>query len=204
MIEEGARTISAPISHGVAKDRGGFADTNPDDIGFWALVAEDFATHERDVFAQGFWALFWHRFGNWRMGLRSKFLRAPLTLIYRVMYKITQWTCGIDLPFSVIVGRRVKLEHFGGMILIAERIGDDVTIRQNTTFGIVREDRPTEHPIIEDGVSLGAGVVVIGSITVGRGAFVGANSLVNRDVPPGAVVGGVPARNLRKQDSRND
>ncbi|MEO1606430.1 MAG: glycosyltransferase [Pseudomonadota bacterium] len=183
-----------------AVKKGGFADTNPKDIGFWALVAEDYRTHERDLLAQGFWVLFWHRVGNWRMGLKRKIFRAPMTLVYRMMYKIMQWVCGIDLPFSVIVGRRVKLEHFGGMILIAERIGNDVIIRQNTTFGIASIDRSDERPTIEDGANLGAGVVIIGAITVGRDAIVGANAVVVSDVPAGALVGGVPARIIRRSD----
>lgn len=198
MSREGATIIGAPVHYRAAKREGGFANTNPRDIGFWALVAEDFRTHDSDVFSQGFWALFWHRFGNWRMGLKPRILRAPMTLTYQVMHKVTQWTCGIDLPFSVIVGRRVKLEHFGGMILIAERIGDDAIIRQNTTFGIAGIDRPKERPIIEKGADIGAGVVVIGAVTVGEGAIVGANSVVNADVPPYTVVAGVPARVLHE------
>lgn len=177
---------------------------NPSDIGYWQLIAEDFRTHDRDLFAQGFWALFWHRFGNWRMGVKPKPVRAPMTLIYRIMHKLTQWVCGIDLPFSVIVGRRVKLEHFGGMILVAERIGNDVTIRQNTTFGNPGDMRKRDRPTIEDGANIGAGVVIVGAVTVGRGSVVGANAVVNRNVPPGAIVGGVPARILRVQGAGND
>lgn len=174
----------------------GFQNMNPKDIGFWALVAEDLATHDRKVFAQGFWALFWHRFGNWRMGVRPWILRAPLTLIYRIMHRMTQWFCGIELPYTVIVGRRVKLEHFGGMILVADRIGNDVIIRQNTTLGITGADAPCARPTIGDGVELGAGAVVIGGVLIGDRARVGANAVVVKDVPPGISVGGVPARPL--------
>lgn len=198
IAQEGLESISVPTTHTAGPARGGFDNANPAGVSFWGLVAEDFETHRRDFFSQGFWALFWHRFGNWRMGLRPKFLRAPMTLIYRVMHKLTQWFCGIDLPFSVVVGRRVRLEHFGAMILIAERIGDDVIIRQNTTFGIAGLDRPRDRPVIANGVSLGAGSVVIGAVTVGEGAIVGANSVVNADVAPYTVVGGVPARVLRE------
>lgn len=192
------KIIEAQASPHVATDIGGFTNTNPHDIGFWSLIAEDFRTHDSDFFAQGFWALFWHRFGNWRMSLKWRVMRAPATLVYRIMHKVTQWLCGIDLPFSVVVGRRVKLEHFGGMILIADRIGNDVVIRQNTTFGIAKIDSLKERPSIEDGVSLGTGVVIIGRITIGAGSVVGANSVVNIDVPPNVVVAGVPARVLHK------
>jgi serine O-acetyltransferase len=63
----------------------GARNATPAGMTFGALVAEDFATHGRKLFAQGFWAVFWHRFGNWRMSVRPKLLRMPLTVIYRVM-----------------------------------------------------------------------------------------------------------------------
>lgn len=169
---------------------------NPASVGFWALVAEDFASHDRDIFAQGFWALFWHRFGNWRMSVRPRVPRLPLSLVYKVMHKMTQWVSGIDLPYTVIVGRRVRFEHFGGMILIADQIGDDVIIRQNTTLGIVSADRPFDRPVIENGVELGAGAVIVGDVYVGAGARVGASAVVISNVPRGARIGGVPARLL--------
>jgi len=74
-----------------------------------------------------------------------------MTAVYRVMYKLTQWFCGIDLPYSVILDRRVRIEHFGGMILVADRIGDDVLIRQNTTFGVVGPEAPYGRRVIGDG-----------------------------------------------------
>ena len=175
----------------------GRQNSNPPGIGFWALVAEDFRTHDRDWFAQGFWALFWHRFGNRRMAVRPKLLRAPLSLIYKLGEKSCQWFGGILLPYPVRVGRRVKLEHFGGMILVAQTIGDDVIIRQNTTFGIANLQALTARPVIGNGVEIGAGAVILGGIHVGDGAVIGANAVVVRPVPAGAVVGGVPARLIR-------
>lgn len=174
---------------------------NPAGIGFWALVAEDFNSHGRGAFSQGFWALFWHRFGNWRMGVRPKLLRAPLSLLYKIMAKLCEWLCGIFLPYTVRVGRRVRLEHFGGMILVAQAIGDDVIIRQNTTFGIANLQALTARPVIGNGVEIGAGAVIIGGIHVGDGAIIGANAVVTRSVPAGAVMGGVPARLLRMRET---
>ena len=169
---------------------------NPAGIGFWALVAEDYQAHERHFFAQGFWAIFWHRFGNWRMSLKSRMLRVPFTLLYRFMTKICEMLCGISLPYTVILGRRVTIEHFGGMVLVADQIGDDVTIRQNTTFGIARVAERQSRPTIGNRVDVGVGAVILGGITIGDDAVIGANAVVVRDVPPGAVVGGVPARIL--------
>lgn len=175
----------------------GSANMNPAGIGFFALVAEDYRSHGREVLSPGFWALFWHRFGNWRMGVRPRALRAPLSLLYRFMTHWVRWLVGIELPYTVKVGRRVILEHFGGMVLVAQSIGDDVTIRQNTTFGIARLDDRTGRPVIGNGVELGCGVVVLGRVIVGEDAVVGANAVVIKSVPPLAVVGGVPAKLIR-------
>lgn len=178
----------------------GTANLNPPGIGFWSLVAEDYATHGRDPLSQGFWALFWHRFGNWRMSVRPKLARAPLSLLYRIMFKSCEWFCGISLPYTTRVGRRVCLEHFGGMVLVPKSIGSDVTLRQNTTVGIPSRTAVAARPVIDDGADIGAGAVILGDVTIGRGAVVGANAVVTKSVAPGAVVGGVPARLIRMRD----
>lgn len=182
----------------------GTSNENPEGMSLRALVAEDLHTHDGDWFAQGFWALFWHRFGNWRMGVRPKLLRAPLTVLYRFGHRLTQWLCGIDLPYTVRVGRRVRIEHFGGMILIAQTIGDDVVIRQNTTFGISRLDALHDRPVIGAAVEIGAGAAILGRVHVGTGAIIGANAVVVRDVPAGAIVAGVPAKVLRMRPGMPD
>ena len=167
---------------------------NPDDLSFWALVAEDRRTQEEGVWSPGFWVLFWHRFGNARMGW-PKLLRAPATLLYRLAYRRCRVAYGIDLPYTVRVGRRVRLDHSGGMILVGERIGDEVTLRQNTTLGIKRVQGAAHvRPVIEAGADIGAGAVIVGGLTVGAGAIVGANAVVTKDVPPGAVAAGIPAK----------
>ena len=179
----------------------GTKNRNPANIGFWALVREDLATHNGDILAQGFWGLFWHRFGNWRMSIGNRALRLPFSAFYRIMAKVCEWSTGIFLPYTVVVGRRVKLEHFGGMILVANQIGDDVLIRQNTTFGIASLDDLSGRPVIGNGVQMGAGVVAVGRIHIGEGTIVGANAVVTKDLPAGVVAGGVPARILQKSSS---
>ncbi|HEY0214469.1 MAG TPA: hypothetical protein VGC40_12935 [Paenirhodobacter sp.] len=166
---------------------------NPQGIGFRALIAEDYRTHDRDWYSEGFQTLFWHRFGNWRMGL-PKPLRVPATLLYRIMFRLISRSTGIYLPYTVHVGRRVRLEHFGGMILVAQWIGDDVTLRQNTTLGIARLNGLADRPVICDGAEIGAGAVILGAVKIGAGAIVGANAVVRRDVAPQTIVGGVPAK----------
>nr|WP_305888846.1 AMP-binding protein [Parvularcula maris] len=177
---EGSATAAAdsePINDG-ADNR------NPQDISFWALVREDLDTNDGSLRSYGFWALFWHRFGNWRMSMKTKIFRVPLTLIYLVMNVMVNVICGIKLDYTVNVGRRVKIEHFGGMMLGARRIGNDVTIRQNTTFGVGRLSDLKGKPIIEDGVNLGAGVVVAGRVRIGRHSVIGPNCVVMEDIPP--------------------
>jgi serine O-acetyltransferase len=164
-------------------------DQNPQGIGFWQLIREDYATHGRDFFAQGFWAIAVHRLGNKRMGIRSGLLRAPLTLLYRIMAKCVQWFGGIDLMYTVKVGRRVRIWHHGGMTLEALEIGDDVHIRQNTTFGLRQHGDPRWlKPVIGKGCQIGAGAVIVGPIIVGEGSTIGANVVLAQNVPANSIV----------------
>jgi serine O-acetyltransferase len=191
---------SAPPSHPI-DDHLGETNQNPIGMGLLELLREDLRTHERDFFSQGFWAISVHRFGNWRMDIRPKLLRAPFSLLYRFLYKFVEWTCGISLNYPVRVGRRVRIWHHGGMILGARSIGDDVHIRQNTTFGVARRgDHRSLKPIIEDRADIGAGAVIVGPITIGHDSQIGANAVVLKDVPPLSVAVGVPAKVIKTLD----
>lgn len=172
----------------------GDRNANPPGIRFFALLREDLRTHDGNFFEQGFWAVAVHRFGNWRMGVRPRLLRAPFSLLYKCLFKWVQWTCGITLPYTTRLGRRVRIWHHGGMVLHARSIGDGVHIRHNTTFGVARRDQNNEIPVIEDGVDVGCGACVLGHVVVGRGSVIGANAVVLDDVPPYSVVVGAPAR----------
>jgi len=178
----------------------GKTNQNPDGIGLWGLLREDLRTHEGKLLEQGFWALAVHRFGNWRMDLPTKLLRIPFSVLYKFSYRCVEWSCGISLPYTVRVGRRVRLWHHGGMILHAASIGDDVQIRQNTTFGVARTDHNFELPVIEAGVDIGVGACLLGAIHIGRHAVVGANAVVLSDVPEYAVAVGVPAKVVKFAD----
>jgi serine O-acetyltransferase len=173
----------------------GATNGNPRGIGLLELLREDLATHEHDLFSQGFWALAVHRLGNWRMDVKPRVARAPLSAIYRTLNKLVEWNCGIKLSYTVQVGRRVRIWHFGGLILGARSIGDDVHLRHNTTLGVARRGDPgSMKPVIEDGVDIGAGAVIAGPVTIGRNSVVGANAVVLQDVPPHSLAVGVPAR----------
>ncbi|MBL1457683.1 MAG: serine acetyltransferase [Methylophaga sp.] len=174
----------------------GSRNCNPEGISFFKLIKEDFQTHERR-FTQGFFVLVLHRFGNWRMGIKTKILRLPFTIIYKLAFPFTEIFCGIKLSYNVKVGRRVKIEHFGGMILGAREIGNDVTIRQNTTFGLSKKTELNGKPIIKNDVDIGCGVVILGHVVIGEHSVIGANAVVVKDVPPYSLVVGVPGRVVR-------
>lgn len=171
----------------------GSTNQNPKGIGFWALIAEDFRTHDRLFFEQGFWAIAVHRFGNWRME-QPKIIRAPATLLYRVMFKLVEWFCGISLWYTVKLGRRVRIWHHSGMVLNPRAIGDDVHLRQNTTMGVRRTGQNEDIPILAMGVEVGAGACIVGAIHIGAGAKIGANALVLNDIPAGSIAIGNPAK----------
>jgi FkbH-like protein len=174
----------------------GRKNENPPELSFWQLLKEDFETHERSLFEQGFWAVANNRFGNWRMGLKHRLLRAPCTVAYNSLEKGIEIFGGITLPYTTKLGRRVRLWHHGGMIIGARAIGSDVHIRQNTTIGVAQTWRDDDLPIIEDGADIGCGASILGPVVVGRGAKLGANAVVLEDVPAGATAMGNPAHVL--------
>lgn len=165
--------------------------------GLWAQLKEDHAAHRRDWTRPGFRAVAVHRLGVWRMGIKNKLIRAPFSMLYRVLHRRVRNVYGIELPYSVTLGRRVVVEHQGGIVIHgASVIGDDCVIRQNVTLGIRREEELDQAPTLGRGVNVGAGAVILGGVTLGDGASVGANAVVLKDVPAGATAVGVPAKIL--------
>ncbi len=161
----------------------------------WALVHEDWVSHGRDWTLPGFRAVAVCRFGQWRMSIQSKFLRAPFSVLYRLLFRYVRNHYGIELPYTVWLGRRVVIEHQSGIILHGySRIGDECVIRQGVTLGNRRLEEPHLAPTLLNRVDVGAGAKIIGGVTVGDGAQIGANAVVLEDVPTGALAVGVPAR----------
>ncbi len=176
----------------------GTRNLNPPGIGFLALLLEDWRTYDHDLFEPGFWTVALHRFGNWRMSFRFKLVRAPLTLIYVFLGRLAELIGGIHLPYTVQLGRRVRIWHHGGIVLHARSIGDDVHIRHNTTFGIATRDRGRAIPTIEDRVDIGCGACVLGDVTIGHDSLIGANAVVVTDIPPYSTAVGIPARVIKQ------
>lgn len=168
-----------------------------------ALIAEDYAAHGRDWTKPGFRAVAAYRLGVWRMGIRSRLIRAPFTLLYHALFRFCRNIYGIELPYTAQIGRRVVIEHQGGIVIHGSTvIGDGTIVRQNCTLGIRSLDGLDEAPIIGRNVDIGAGAVILGRVTVGDGAAVGANAVVLVDVPAGWLAVGVPAK-PRPRNAKN-
>jgi serine O-acetyltransferase len=177
-----------------AVDLSGATDRNPSSLSFPALVAEDFRTHGSRLTSPGFWAVAVHRFGNWRMGIRSP-MRAPLTVAYRAAYHAVRLVCGIEIPYNNPIGRRLRIEHHGNLIVGTRSIGDDVVLRHGACLGVFRQGAPDDaKPTLGDRVELGPRACVIGPVTIGHDSLIGAGSVVASNVRPHSIIFGVPGR----------
>jgi serine O-acetyltransferase len=162
--------------------------------GMRQLIAEDLATHGGDKTRPGFKTLKAYRFGVWRMNVPQPF-RAPLSLWYRRQFRHCRDVYGIELPYAATVGRRLTIEHQHGIVVHGECvIGDDCFIRQGVTLGNKSLDKPFDAPVLGNGVNVGAGAKVLGKVTLGDRAQVGANAVVVKDVSAGTTVVGIPAK----------
>lgn len=136
---------------------------------------------------KGYVALQAWRVSNWlwRRGRRDVAL---------LLQSASSDTLQVDIHPSASIGTSVYLDHATGIVIGAfATIGDEVTILQNVTIGRMAE-APDRAPRIGRGVYLGGGATIIGDISIGDFAKVGAGSVVTRDVPDGCTAVGVPAR----------
>lgn len=169
-------------------------------IRFLRLINEDLKAHDGDWSRPGFQALAVHRFGVWRMNVQPKLIRAPFSMLYRAMFVMTRNFYGIELPYSASIGRRVVFEHQGGIVVHGNSvIGDDCTIRQGVTLGIRHRDRLTDAPVLGRGVDVGAGAKILGNVTIGDHAEIGANAVVLNNVPAHTLAVGVPERQISRK-----
>jgi serine O-acetyltransferase len=137
---------------------------------------------------------------SWR--IQEALLRVPI--LGRLLRRIAWWaSClifGSEIAMAASVDGGLYVPHPYGIVVGASDIGKRVTLLQHITIG--RKDRSDRaRPQICDGASLNAGCVVLGGITIGCDAIIGANSVVLKDVPPNSVAIGAPARILRRADA---
>lgn len=158
-------------------------------------IREDWIAHGRDWTKPGFRALAVQRFGVWRMTIEPKIIRAPFSICYRALYRFIRNIYGIDLPYTVQLGRRVIIEHQSGIIIHGNSIiGDDSIIRQGVTLGNRYLERPLDAPKLGARVNVGAGAKILGNVTVGDDVNIGANAVVLSDIPAGHTAVGIPAK----------
>lgn len=142
----------------------------------------------------GFHAIILHRLANalWRRRLH---------IVARCVSQLGRFLTGVEIHPGASIGRRLVIDHGHGVVIgETAEIGDDVTMYQSVTLGGIAPSVDSRaqvsvkrHPTIEANVIVGSGAQILGPITVGEGARVGANSVVTKDVPPGMTAVGIPA-----------
>lgn len=140
-----------------------------------------------------------YRFGRWRYTIRQRWLRLPFSLLYKALKPFSEILTGIELPCEVTLGRRFRIDHFGGIVISGDAVfGDDCVIRNGVTVGL-RHTGQRGAPVLGNRVDVGAGAKILGAIHIGDDVAVGANAVVLCDVPSNSIAVGVPARVLAKK-----
>jgi serine O-acetyltransferase len=142
----------------------------------------------------GFHILLFHRLAHaaWNTGLK---------FIARIISQTGRLLTGIEIHPAAKIGRRVFIDHGMGLVIgETAEVGNDVTLYHGVTLGGVSLKQEKRHPTIGDCVVVGSGAQVLGPITVGEKALIGANAVVLSDVPAGVTMVGIPARQVIARD----
>jgi serine O-acetyltransferase len=161
------------------------------------------AAHERDPAARGVsslevlagWpgvhALLSHRVAHVLHGAGVPFVPRTLALVTRAV-------TGIEIHPAARVGEGLFIDHGNGVVIgETAEIGENVTLYQGVTLGGTGFATGKRHPTVQDNVTIGSGAKLLGPITIGHGAKIGANSVVIHDVPPNSTVVGNPGHPVR-------
>tara|TARA_B100001175_G_scaffold73995_1_gene61639 strand:+ start:377 stop:952 length:576 start_codon:yes stop_codon:yes gene_type:complete len=147
-------------------------------------------------------AVFFHRIANF-------FSKAKFDLIARIISQFSRFLTGIEIHPNAKIGKNLFIDHGLGVVIgETSEIGDNVTIYHMATLGgitpsINSNDQRNikRHPTIKDSAVIGSGAQVLGPVTVGKFAKIGANAVVTKDVPENAVMVGIPAKNVGVADN---
>ena len=147
-------------------------------------------------------AVFFHRVANF-------FSTAKFDLIARIISQFSRFMTGIEIHPKAKIGKNLFIDHGMGVVIgETSEIGDNVTIYHMVTLGWIApsinsndQRNVKRHPTIENEVVIGSGAQVLGPVTVGCCAKIGANAVITKDVPEKAVMVGIPAKNVGMADS---
>ncbi|MBD1157063.1 serine O-acetyltransferase [Pelagibacterales bacterium SAG-MED20] len=147
-------------------------------------------------------AVFFHKIANF-------FYLAKFDLVARFISQLSRFLTGIEIHPGAKIGKNLFIDHGMGVVIgETSEIGDNVTVYHMATLGgiapsINSNDQRNikRHPTIEDDVVIGSGAQVLGPVTVGRCAKIGANAVITKNVPEKAVMVGIPAKNVGIADS---
>ena len=142
-------------------------------------------------------AVFFHKIANF-------FAIAKFNLIARIISQFSRFLTGIEIHPKANIGKNLFIDHGMGVVIgETSEIGDNVTIYHMATLGgispsINSNDQRNikRHPTLKDNVVVGSGAQILGPVTVGKNAKIGANAVVTKDVPENAVMVGIPAKNV--------
>ncbi len=142
-------------------------------------------------------AVFMHRIANF-------FAIAKFDLVARIISQFSRFMTGIEIHPKAKIGKNLFIDHGMGVVIgETSDIGDNVTIYHMATLGgispSINSDKQREikrHPTLQDNVVVGSGGQVLGPITIGKNAKIGANAVVTKDVPENGVMVGIPAKNV--------
>ena len=142
-------------------------------------------------------AVFFHKIANF-------FAIAKFHLVARIISQFSRFLTGIEIHPKANIGKNLFIDHGMGVVIgETSEIGDNVTIYHMVTLGGIspsvnsNEQRNIKrHPTLKDNVVVGSGAQILGPVTVGKNAKIGANAVVTKDVPENAVMVGIPAKNV--------
>ena len=147
---------------------------------------------------QSLWAIKVYRFGRGNDQRPPGLVRKLNDRLYWFWFRIVETLTGCSFTKAVDIGPGLRIHHFGNIFIHSGvKIGANCTLRQGCTIGNRVEGGPV--PVLEDDVELGAYAQVLGGVRIGKGAKIGAMSVVLKDVPPGATAVGIPARILNRE-----